>query len=122
MSPRSQSGRRRGGQPGNANALKFGLFARKYHPAPVPEEKVEVIPQVLNYDEETELLRQFFLRMLRLDPDKNELIDAFPVFRRVINIAFLQAAGIRAHHPLTAADYENLSDNLEQLLRLILNR
>jgi hypothetical protein len=122
MSPQPPTRRRRGAQPGNANALKHGFTARKDRPAPLRYGKKKALSAPLNYDEETELLRHLLARMARLYPDPDELIQSLPVFRKVMDIVFLQAAAIRALHPLTITDYENLAMNFEQLMGLIMNR
>jgi hypothetical protein len=122
MSPRSPSKRRRGAQPGNINALKHGLTARKYRPG--QESVLRPIKPVfapLTDDEETCLLRALFACQARLYSDVNDFIRAFPVFRRVVNILFLQASGIRGMRPLSAEDYTAMTSSLEQLMRLIMN-
>jgi len=124
LSPRTPATRRRGAQPGNTNALKHGLTARKDRPAPVRAPihvppKIEPVTVLLSYDEETELLRTLFTCMARLYPEANQFLEAFPVFRKLVDIIFLQASTLRAQHPLSSEDYVGLAGNLEQLMRLI---
>lgn len=134
MSTRPPSTRRRGGQPGNTNALKHGLTARIYHPPAAPPQTQNAIPDPvssppdpepapvtvpLTYDEETELLRALFATLVNRYPDTGQFVEVFPLFRRLVNMIFYQASTLRALHPLTAEDYAGLAANLDQILRLI---
>ncbi|MGI2336653.1 MAG: hypothetical protein ACRKGH_08470 [Dehalogenimonas sp.] len=63
--------RRRGGQPGNRNAVTHGFYAR-----PIPEQREEALSQaeeVQGLDEEIALLRSKIRRLEDLDPDNIKL-------------------------------------------------
>jgi hypothetical protein len=119
----SRAPRRRGAQPNNFNALKHGLFARKgwsfsvLVPTGAPLKK-DLAPVALTHSEETELLRTLFSFMLGLYPEVNDFINVFPIFRKFINIVFLQASIVRACHPLSIADRARLAAILGWLLSL----
>jgi hypothetical protein len=117
--------RRRGAQPGNANALKHGFTARKDRPAPTrpviisSKKEQGVVP--LTDAEETALLRSLFSWIARLYPDPTYIITVYPILRRLLNVFFLQVASSRAQHPLLTEEYEAFSANLEQLLRHLMD-
>jgi hypothetical protein len=114
MSASKSSRRRRGGQPGNRNALKHGFYAAK-SPAPPSSEETSFS---IDLQTEIALIRQSMQRVLLLGEPQTyrEAVD----FLRALSLASTALARlVRTHHylypPLSPQD--SLANDIQQALK-----
>jgi hypothetical protein len=114
--PISTSKRKRGGQPGNANALKYGFYARKYKPADLLDLDA---CQFSGVKDEILMMRIYIRRVIELSNDIDNLPDAVNLLR-VLSLASMSLTRLlKTQQFLAGADEVSttLREAIEEIAR-----
>jgi len=98
--------RRRGGQPGNRNALKHGFYAKTLTEAERLD--LQVAADIEGIDDEIALLRVKIKGALEKDPDNiTVLLDASEILARLVKLRY----------GLSAKDGHSIQENIVKVLK-----
>jgi hypothetical protein len=112
------SRRKRGGQPGNSNALKHGFYTMNFSPA---ERKGLAAVKGVVLEEEIALLRVLIKRFAeKLLASEDVSLKESSQHLAVVSEAMLRLAGLlRTHHMLGGSDTDTLAEALSQALEQV---
>jgi len=100
--------RQRGGQPGNANALKHGFYSR--HLPGMKESAEEALQtEFPGFEEEIFILRLYIRRLLEWSASAHEFDEAIALYRTLCLALSTLARLSREHRALTADPVDNLA-------------
>jgi len=114
--PVSAPKRKRGGQPGNSNALKYGFYARKYKPADLLD--IDAC-QFTGVKDEILMMRIYIRRVIELSNDIDNLPEAVNLLR-VLSLASMSLTRLlKTQQFLAGADEVSIAlrEALEEVAR-----
>ncbi len=110
---KEMSSRKRGGQPGNLNALKHGFYSRLFYKL----ERDELTEQVDDLSSELALLRVYLRRFARLMKKSSNNTEARQALDSLGMAATRIGSLMRTHYLLTGKGKEgNLANEIEKIL------
>ncbi len=109
--PQGPARRRRGGQPGNANAVKHGFYARHFHPAELAD--LETVNASLQ--DEIAALRVIMRRLLEFSGGTEDL-DTFIVTAKTLGVTATRIASLTRTSKLISGGDTDVAAALSQAL------